>query len=146
MAFLSALGAVFGFISGPIGKFLDYRTQRAIVEGQVMRESIKADIELNRIKKEMHVINQGWWATRWIVPGFAYPLIVWWGAVILDSLYQFPNWNVAALPPPLDEWAGAIIMSFFAVRGVEVIGNAVGRATIITSVVDGVRSLFRKER
>jgi hypothetical protein len=146
MAVLTVLSGIFGFLTGPISKFFDYRTQRAIVEGKVQERSILADIELNRIKKEMHVINQGWWATRWIVPGFAYPLIVWWGAVILDSLYQFPNWNVAALPPPLDEWAGAIIMSFFAVRGVEVVGNAIGRATIITSVMDGVRAIFRKEK
>lgn len=142
--FLTILSSVFGFLTGPINRFFDYRTQRAIVEGQVMKQSIQADIELNRIKKEVHAINQGWWATRWIVPGFAYPLIVWWTAVIADSIYQFPNWNVAALPPPLDEWAGAIIMSFFIVRGAEVLGNSIGRAGIISTIMDGVRGVFAK--
>lgn len=134
------------FLTGPIGQFFDYRTQRAMIEGSVMRQSILADIEMNRIKKDMHLINQGWWATRWIVPGFAFPLIAWWTCVIADSIYQFPSWNVAALPAPLDEWAGAIIMSFFVVRGAEVFGNSLGRAGIITSMMDGVRSLFRKDK
>ena len=146
---MGVLGFV-GFLLGPVGKivggFFDYRTQRAIIEASVMKETIKADIELNRIKKEMHAINQGWWATRWIVPGFAFPLIAWWTCIIADSIYQFPDWNVAALPSPLDEWAGAIIMSFFVVRGAEVLGNSIGRAGIITSVLSGVRSLFGRDK
>jgi hypothetical protein len=38
--------------------------------------------------------------------------------VIADSLFHF-EWNVAALPPPLDDWAAAIVAALFLVDGGE---------------------------
>jgi hypothetical protein len=143
MAFFVPLLGFAKWLAGPLTKFFDYRTQRAVIEAGVRKESIQADIEFARIKKEVHEINQGWWATRWIVPGFAYPLIIWWNAVILDSIYQFPTWDVAKLPAPLDEWAGQIILSFFIVRTVEVGVNAIGRGNVISMIADTARSIFR---
>ena len=45
-------------------------------------------------------------------PAFAYPLALYYGAVIADSLVQF-KWNVAALPAPIGEWSGWIISAIF---------------------------------
>lgn len=55
---------------------------------------------------------------------FSLPLAFWYGAVIVYSVFwcagcAYPqDWTIAALPPPLDEWAGLIIVSIFGVIGV----------------------------
>jgi hypothetical protein len=59
----------------------------------------------------------------WLMLLFAIPLAIWWGAVILYSILwcsrcAYPQtWVIAALPAPLDEWAGLIVMSIFGVIG-----------------------------
>jgi hypothetical protein len=56
---------------------------------------------------------------RWLLALFIVPLGVWFTSVIVYSmlfcrLCAFPqDWTVAALPAPLDQWAGYIIMSLF---------------------------------
>ncbi|MEM6463341.1 MAG: phage terminase large subunit [Pseudomonadota bacterium] len=51
---------------------------------------------------------------------FVIPLGVWFAAVVADSLFHF-TWNVAALPPPLDTWAGWIVSALFLVDGGKVL-------------------------
>lgn len=146
MWFIGAIVSGLKVLTGPITNFFDYRTQRAIVEGKVREKSIMADVEFAHIKKEMHAINQGWWVTRWIVPGFAYPVMLWWILVFVDTIFQIPTWSVAAPPEPVYSWTGEIILSFFIVRGAEVLGNSIGRVGIVTGIMDGVRGIFRKEK
>lgn len=113
---------------GPVGKmfsgFMEYKTMKEIVGAEVAKESIRANVELSQIKLHMHQLNMGWWATRWIVPLIAYPVIVWWICVFVDTIFQFPNWSVAAPPEPIYSWSGEIILSFFIVRGMELAANA----------------------
>jgi hypothetical protein len=51
------------------------------------------------------------------------PLGVYFAAIIVYSMLwgrgcAFPqNWSIAALPPPLNEWSGWIVMSMFAYGG-----------------------------
>ena len=40
-----------------------------------------------------------------------------------DSVFAF-SWNVAALPAPLDDWAGAILASLFLVDGMKGVARA----------------------
>ncbi len=47
---------------------------------------------------------------------FVLPLGVWFSAVVADSIFHF-TWNVAALLPPLDMWAGWIVSALFLVDG-----------------------------
>lgn len=57
---------------------------------------------------------------RWLLALFIVPLGVWFASVIVYSILfcrgcAYPqDWTIAALPAPLDEWAGWIIMSMFA--------------------------------
>lgn len=135
---------------GPIARIFtggfDYATRKAEIEGEIMGERIRADIELNHIKAQMRAIDMGWWGTRYIVPGFAYPLILWWGAVIIDSVFPhaFPKWNVARLPDPLMDWAGSIMMSFFIVRGAEIAVSAF-RTGFLSSVITAARGVFTRK-
>jgi hypothetical protein len=141
--------AVLSFFFGPLVTMfkgvMDYRTQKAIVQGEVAKESIKANVQLSQIKKEMHQINMGWWATRWIVPLIAYPIIAWWGCVWADTIFQFPNWSVPAPPEPIYSWSGEIIMSFFIVRGAEMVTSAVTTFSTAGAITDIVRNAFNKK-
>lgn len=119
------LGWAFEFLN----KKVDANVEHHRIDAEVGIAGIEADVEFARLRKDLLVMYQGWWVTRWIVPGFAYPLILWFGAVVLDSVfcdfYPFNSFKVAALPPPLQEWAGQIILSFFLVRTVENVFNPV---------------------
>ena len=142
---------VLGLIFGPIVKiftgYMDHKTQTAIIKGEVAKESIRANVELSLIKKEMHQINMGWWATRWIVPLIAYPIIAWWILVFVDTIFQIPNWDVAAPPEPIYSWTGEIILSFFIIRGGEMVANTVTAWSAAGTIANVVGRVFsRREK
>ena len=119
-AALAAAGKVFGWLA----RKADAKVQITAIQGEVVKEYIEADVRLAAIRKDLMKMQFGWGPTRWIVPCIAYPTIVWYGAVILDSLNVLnflgvpeEAWKVDALPSPLDQWAGSIILSFFLISG-----------------------------
>lgn len=126
-------------------KWMDYRSQVAIVKGEVAKESIRANVQLSQIKKEMHQINMGWWATRWIVPLIAYPVIAWWICVWADTIFQFPDWSVPAPPEPIYSWSGEIVLSFFIVRGAEMVTSAVTAFSTAGTIADIVSKAFSRK-
>lgn len=85
-------------------------------------EEIRADVKLAKQQSKLIIAEQGWWVTALIRPAFAYPLAAYYGAVIADSLFHF-EWDVAALPEPINSWSGAIITSYFVVRSAEKIAR-----------------------
>lgn len=91
---------------------MDGDVQRARLDTEAAIAAVQAELEARRAAADMVKAEQGWWLTAMIRPLFVLPLAVWWCAVILDSIGGF-RWNVAALPPPLDEWAGWIIAAYF---------------------------------
>lgn len=56
---------------------------------------------------------------RWLLALFIVPLGAWFASVTIYSMLfcagcVFPqSWTIAALPPPLDQWSGWIIMALF---------------------------------
>jgi hypothetical protein len=128
------------------GNWMDYKTQEVIVRGQITQESIKANVELAHIKKEVHAINQGWWATRWIVPLIAYPVIAWWWMVWIDTMSTSIQWDVPPPPEPIYSWSGEIILSFFIVRGAEILGSAIGRTGVIQAVTSTARNILTRNK
>lgn len=91
------------------------------IDAETDREALKAEI----IKR--HYDNRADWMSAggfWLMLIFAAPLAIWWAAVIVYSILwcagcAYPQtWNIAALPPPLDDWAGAIVIAIFGVIGV----------------------------
>ena len=86
------------------------------------REKLKADIILEHYRTRADWMRAGGF---WLMLIFAAPLAVWWGAVLLYSLLwcarcAYPQaWSIAALPAPLDEWAGLIVMAIFGVIGID---------------------------
>lgn len=86
-------------------------------------ERIKADERVASLREEADVVqtyyaNRGSWMQSggfWLLLMFAVPVGVWFGAVIMDCIPYvrdvFGDQQVHALPPPLDEWAGWIVLA-----------------------------------
>lgn len=122
------MSALLSFVAGPLLAALlrlaEARLQGAS-EGEreaagLAREAIRAEMDARAqaravlVAEGEHLLS----AARLGRLLFVLPLGVWWCAVIADSLFSF-SWNVAALPAPLDDWAGAILASLFLVDGMK---------------------------
>ena len=115
LAFLLKIG--FG---GIVEKTIGYMQEKAKrqndakrIEAEVMVEHIRQAVEETRIMAKIESQKLGNPIFWFFLALFIIPLGVFWTAVIADSVYQFPNWNVAALPPPLDDWAARMIAWLF---------------------------------
>jgi hypothetical protein len=86
------------------------------------KDKLKADIIKAQYETRSDYMRSGGF---WLMLLFAAPLALWWASVILYSVLwcqgcAYPqSWTIAALPPPLDEWAGLIVVSIFGVIGVD---------------------------
>ncbi|MFC4672055.1 hypothetical protein ACFO5X_26135 [Seohaeicola nanhaiensis] len=114
------LGRLISFLTGGfLGRILD--TVDHAIEAETDREKIKGDIIREHYRNRADWMRAGGF---WLCLLFALPLAFWFGAVVVYSVFwcagcAFPQpWTIAALPPPLDDWAGAIIVSIFGVIGV----------------------------
>lgn len=85
------------------------------------REKLKADLIAEHYRTRADFMRAGGYVLMLL---FAVPLAVWWAAVIVYSILwcqgcAWPQgWHIAALPAPLDEWAGAIVVAIFGVIGI----------------------------
>lgn len=87
-------------------------TERERIDASVAIEHIRAELARRQAQRDVLIAEQGRAVTSLMRPAFAYPLAVYYAAVIADSLFQF-RWNVAALPPPIGDWSGWIISAIF---------------------------------
>jgi len=91
------------------------------VEADRDKEKLKADIIREYYRNRGDFMRSGGFTLMLL---FSLPLAVWFSAVVIYSILwcqgcAYPqDWSIAALPSPLDEWAGAIIVSIFGVIGV----------------------------
>lgn len=102
-----------------LDRVLDSVDRRTMAEAD--KEKLKADIIQEHYRTQADRMRAGGF---WLMLIFAAPLAVWWAAVIVYSILwcqgcAWPQtWTIAALPAPLDQWAGLIVMSIFGVIGV----------------------------
>ena len=87
-------------------------------DNETQREEIKADVKKTWISAQTQLLLTRTW---WFQLFFIVPLGAWFSWVTIYSMFLCRNcvyaqeWDVAALPEPLNEWAGWIIMSLFIV-------------------------------
>lgn len=104
---------------GVLDRVLDTVDRR--VAAQTDREAIKRDLIVEHYRTRADYMRAGGF---WLMLMFALPLAVWWAAVLVYSVLwcagcAYPQtWTIAALPEPLSEWSGMIIMSIFGVIGI----------------------------
>jgi hypothetical protein len=91
------------------------------VQSETDREKIKGEIIKEAYSNRGDYMRSGGF---WLMVAFAVPLAFWWSAVLVYSVLwchgcAYPQqWSIAALPEPLNDWAGLIIVSIFGVIGV----------------------------
>lgn len=92
------------------------------IAAETDREKIKGDIIREHYRTRADFMRAGGF---WLMLIFALPLAFWWSAVLVYSVLwcrgcRWPQeWSIAALPPPLDEWAGLMVMAIFGVLGLD---------------------------
>ena len=105
---------------GLLSRALDTVDRKIAAEAD--REKLKADLIAEHYRTRADWMRAGGF---WLMALFAGPLAFWWGAVLLYSVFwcqrcAWPmDWSVAALPAPLDEWAGLIVVAIFGVIGLD---------------------------
>lgn len=113
----SILARIFG--GGLLDRVLATVDRRIAAETD--REALKADIIREHYRSRADFMRAGGF---WLMLIFAAPLAVWFGAVIIYSMLwcarcAYPQaWTIAALPAPLNDWAGLMITAIFGVVGV----------------------------
>ena len=90
----------------------DSTTERQKITAEVAIEQIRAELGRRQAQRDVLLAEQGHWLTRMMRPAFAYPLAVFYGAVILDSVVIHAHF-VQALPAPIGDWSGWIISAIF---------------------------------
>lgn len=100
--------------SGALDRVLSAVDRR--VNSETERERIKAETIQAYMSAQVKVLTgPGWWFPLFFIA----PLGLWWASVCIYSVLfcqdcAFPQeWSIAALPYPLDEWAGIMIGSLF---------------------------------
>lgn len=122
------MSALLALLAGPLLKALVGLMERCLSakerEGELAAElaveEIRAEMQARAEARKVLIAEQGHLLSAGRIGRllFVLPLGVWWAAVIADSIFRF-SWNVAALPAPLDEWAGGIVLSLFLVDGAQ---------------------------
>lgn len=103
------------FVGGSLDRILDTIDNK--VDDATKREEIKAEVTKTWIEAQAALlVGRTWWFQLF----FVIPLGLWWTSVIVDSIMIYFDWwghTTAALPSPLDTWAGWIISALFVVDG-----------------------------
>jgi len=110
LRFLS--GGILDRVLVHLGAAMEGANARQRIEAEIAIEHVRAELGRRQAQRDVLVAEQGRLITALMRPLFAYPLAAYYGAVILDSLFQF-RWNVAALPAPIGDWSGWIISAIF---------------------------------
>lgn len=126
---------IVSLIGGPIVSSLlkGYRakldaanTSDRIAADLAIRE-IEAGIEARKRAHELRLATSGFWEMRLLTFAIAFPFVMHLWAVWLDTQFRF-GWEVPKFPKPMDEWQGAIMLSFFGIytlgRTVQSLGTA----------------------
>ncbi len=104
----------------------DTETERERIDASVAVEHIRAELARRQAQRDVLLAEQGRLVTSLMRPAFAYPLAIYYGAVIADSLLHF-RWNVSALPAPIGDWSGWIISAIFLSESGERITRTIAR-------------------
>lgn len=99
--------------------------------------AIEAEVQARFAARDVLLAEQGHFLTRMIRPLFAYPLIIYYAAVVFDSLpilgHPIGSWQIAKLPEPMMEWSGWIICAYFLTRPFENLGRGILQTVASTS-------------
>lgn len=123
------IGLLNTVLGGFLGKYLDYLNEkdRLVTERYGLELAERAEAKTAAAKVLIAETNH-WFA--WVVrPLFGIPTGIYYATIVADSIFLF-DWQVAALPPPYDEWGYTIMISYMLVEGglgvSRILGNRLG--------------------
>lgn len=112
---MSIFAAILSWLSsGPLDRI--FKTIDTSIDNETERQRVKADLAKSYLTAQVSVLTgRGWWFPLL----FLIPAGLWFASVCVYSVLWckaciFPQtWSIAALPPPLNDWMGAIVGSLF---------------------------------
>jgi hypothetical protein len=119
---------IVSLIGGPVVNSL-IKGYRASLDARNTSERIAADLAIKDIEagiaarthaKEIRMATAGFWEMRLLTFAIAFPFVSHLWAVWLDTQFSL-GWEIPKFPDPMDEWQGAILLSFF---GIYTLGKA----------------------
>ena len=89
---------------------------------QVAIESIKAEVASRQAARDIRLATASFWEMRLLTALTLFFMVsnvglVWFDTVTTGTRFEIMDWKVAALPAPIHEWQGAIILSLFGLYG-----------------------------
>ncbi len=100
------------------------QTSEAKAAAQVEVQRIQGLMAAQQQAASIRTATSGQWEQRLLVFLAAIGPVLHYLAVCIVSTWpaRFPGWTVLALPAPMDQWEGSILLSFF---GLSVVGSIV---------------------
>lgn len=105
-------------LGSPLGRALD--SVDKYFDNETEKEKSKDNLKAKWLEAQASNFNgKSWKVFSTLMVLFALPIWFWFTAVLVYSVFwcskcAYPQpWVIAALPPPLDQWAGGIIMTLF---------------------------------
>jgi hypothetical protein len=127
---------VISLLGGPILRGL-IESYRAKLDAANSADRIAADLAIAEIEAgikarqrahELRLATSGFWEMRLLTFAIAFPFVAHLWAVWLDTQFRL-GWRIPKFPAPMDEWQGAIMLSFFGIytlgKTVQSIGAAI---------------------
>lgn len=102
-----------------IGAYVQIRKADAegdAIAAETLVKSLEVEVESQRIAREIRLSTSGFWEMRLITFLIAAPLALHQLIVVYDTLDTSIALAIPKLPPPFDEYQGAILMSFFGLQ------------------------------
>ena len=100
---------------------LDAANSADRIAADLAMAEIEAGLEARKRAHELRLATSGFWEMRLLTFAIAFPFVAHLWAVWLDTQFRL-GWRIPKFPAPMDEWQGAIMLSFF---GIYTLGKTV---------------------
>ena len=113
---------IISLIGGPVMNSL-LKGYRASLDARNASERLAADLAIKDIEagiaarahaQEIRMATAGFWEMRLLTFAIAFPFVSHLWAVWLDTQFRL-GWGIPKFPEPMNEWQGAILLSFFGI-------------------------------
>lgn len=129
---LSLLGGwLIKFLStGILEKLLGAWAHKQDVQAQIIKAGIEGELKAREVSRDVRLATAGFWEMRLATAIIAFCFILHLVLITIDTVttgtrFEIAGWNVPAFPEPINEWEGAIILSFFGLYAASRIGTGI---------------------
>lgn len=114
----SILRRVLNLGFGWLEKSLDINLAKYEIDSDLHKTALEASLELEKVRVAQAIADNSNWVTRWIRPAFAAVILVYMGAIVVDSIWIHQGF-VQDVPDKVHDWFMLILTFYFGARPVE---------------------------